>query len=208
MKKTSPEFDDHIAAAAPFARPILKKIRALFHEACPQIEETMKWNFPHFEYKGIVARLGAFKKHVSFGFWKGNLLSDKHRLFAGVEKPEMTWARITDISQLPPDEVLLEYIREAVALNEQGVKVPVAKKRVPKKELKIPDDFARALKKNKKALATFEAFSPSNKREYVEWITDAKQEETRVKRLATAIEWMAEGKPRNWKYMTRKKPNV
>lgn len=208
MKNRSPEFDAHIAEAAPFAQPILKKIRALFHKACPQIEETMKWHFPHFEYKGIVARLGAFKWHVSFGFWKGNLLTDRHSLFAASEKPEMTWARITDISQLPSDKVLLEYIREAIALNEKGVKPPAEKKRRRKKELPVPDDLARALKKNKKVRETFESFSPSNKRDYVEWITEAKQDETRARRLATAIEWMAEGKPRNWKYMKKKRPNV
>ena len=196
----NPAFDDYIAEAAEFARPILKKIRDAFHKACPEIEETMKWGVPHFEYKGIVGSMAAFKQHVGWGFWKATLLKDPQKLFNRVGETAMGGAKVTDISQLPSDKDLLAYIREAVALNRDGVKVPAAKKK-PKAELRVPDYLMAALKKNKKALATFEAFSPSNKREYVEWIVEAKQEATRDKRLAQAIEWMQEGKPRNWKYM-------
>jgi uncharacterized protein YdeI (YjbR/CyaY-like superfamily) len=203
MRRTSPEFDAYIAKSAEFARPILKRIRRLFHRASPRIEETIKWGFPHFEYKGMVGSMAAFKQHVSFGFWKGKLLSDPHKLFAVMGKTTMSMSKITDASQLPADRILLEYIREAVALNEQGVKLPPWKKPARKQELEIPDDLVRALKANKKAGATFEGFSPSHKREYVEWITEAKQEETRTKRLVTAIEWMTQGKPRNWKYMKK-----
>ena len=200
MKNHSPEFDAYIANSAEFARPILEKIRKLFHQACPEIEETMKWSFPHFEYKGIVGSMAAFKQHVGWGFWKAALLKDPHKLFTRMGDTSMGGAKVTDVSQLPSDKIVLGYIREAVTLNEQGVKAPAPKKKL-KGELEVPDYFMAALKKNKKALATFEAFSPSNKREYVEWVTEAKQEATREKRLATAIEWMAEGKPRNWKYM-------
>lgn len=203
MKKLSSEFDTYIAGSAEFARPILKKIRSLFHKACPQIEETIKWGFPHFEYKGVVGSMAAFKQHASFGFWKGKLLSDPHKLFAVMGNTTMSMAKLTDVSELPSDKILLAYIREAVALNEEGVKAPPRKKPVRKKALVIPDEFARALKQNKKALATFEGFSPSNQRDYVEWFTEARQPETRAKRLATAIEWMSEGKPRNWKYMRK-----
>jgi uncharacterized protein YdeI (YjbR/CyaY-like superfamily) len=202
MKNHSAEFDAYIAKSAEFAQPILKKLRRLFHQACPSIEETIKWGFPHFEYRGI-GSMAAFKNHVSFGFWKAKLLSDSHKLLEGVGETSMGGARIKDVSELPSDQVLLAYIREAVALNEQGVRVPAAPK-APKAELEIPDYFLAALRKNKKALATFKSFSPSHQREYVEWVTEAKQPATRDKRLATAIEWMAQGKPRNWKYMKDK----
>lgn len=201
MKNHSPEVDAYINKSAEFARPILKKIRALYHKACPQIEETIKWGFPHFEYKGVVGSMAAFKHHAGFGFWKGQLMRDSQKLFSGVGNTSMNAFKLTDVSQLPPDKVLIEYIQEAVELNEKNIKVPAAKKRAPLKELKIPDYFLAALKKNKKALATFEQFPPSHKKEYVEWVTEAKQEATRERRLATAVKWMAEGKPRNWKYM-------
>jgi uncharacterized protein YdeI (YjbR/CyaY-like superfamily) len=197
--KTNPAVDAYIGRAAPFARPILKKIRALFHRASPDMEEAMKWSFPHFECHGILGSMAAFKNHATFGFWKASLMSDSHGLLGGASESGMSRARFTDVSELPSDAVLLKYIREAVALNEQGVKVAKPKK-AKKPERAVPDDFRAALKKNKKALATFEAFSPSHRREYVEWIVDAKQEATRQKRLAQAIEWLAEGKSRHWKY--------
>jgi uncharacterized protein YdeI (YjbR/CyaY-like superfamily) len=196
----NPEFDKYIAKSPDFARPILTKLRKLFHQACPDVEETMKWSAPHFEFKGILAGMAAFKEHIRWGFWKAELMKDPHSLLSVMDGHSMSYDKVTDISQLPSDVILLQYIREAVALNEQGVKARTAKKK-PKAELKVPDYFMAALKKNKKAFATFERFSPSHKREYVEWITEAKQEATRDKRLAQAIEWMAEGKPRNWKYM-------
>ena len=203
MKSFSPEVDAYIARSPEFARPILARVRKLFHQACPDIEETIKWGFPHFEYKGIVGSMAAFKKHAAFGFWKGNLLPDPHGLFSGVGNTAMKFARITDVSDLPSAKVLLEYIREAVALNEQGIKAPAKKKKPAKPPLEIPPDLAAALKKNKQALKTFNGFSPSHQREYVDWITEAKQQATRQRRLTAAIEWMSRGKPRNWKYMNR-----
>jgi uncharacterized protein YdeI (YjbR/CyaY-like superfamily) len=200
LSDRSREFDAYIAKSAEFARPILEKLRRLFHDACPQIEEKMKWSFPHFEYKGIVGSMAAFKNHVSFGFWKGKLMSDPHHLIAEDSNSPLNLSKLTDVSQLPLDKVLLAYIREAVALNESGAKLPARPKKPPQ-EVNVPDYFMSALKKNKKALTVFEAFSPSNKREYIAWLTDAKQEATRQMRLAIAIEWIAEGKPRNWKYM-------
>jgi uncharacterized protein YdeI (YjbR/CyaY-like superfamily) len=193
MKKGSATFDAYIAKAAEFARPILLKVRRLMHEACPDIEEVMKWGHPHFDYQGPVAHVAAFKEHAAFGFWKAKLLSDSS-MSMGREK-------LTDVSQLPPDKVLLRLIREAVDLNIRGVKTPKSQK-PPKKPLTPPDYFVAALQKNKKAEAAFNAMSPSHRREYLEWLIDAKQEATRQKRLATAIEWIAEGKPRNWKYMS------
>lgn len=194
----NPEVDAYIAKAAPFAQPILKKLRQLFHKACPQIEEEIKWGVPSFGYKGIVGGIAAFKSHASFGFWKQKLLSDPHGIFKNKE-PAMFGSKLTKLSDLPADKILIAYIKEAVALNEQGVKVAKEKK-PPKKPPRLPDYLLAALKKNKKAHAAFESFSPSHQREYVEWITEAKQEETRLRRLSTALEWLAEGKHRNWKY--------
>jgi uncharacterized protein YdeI (YjbR/CyaY-like superfamily) len=200
--KRSREFDSYIVKSPEYARPILKKLRDLFHEGCPQVEEVMKWSFPHFEYKGIVGSMAAFKNHASLGFWKAKLLKDAHGILAEGGNAWMGGAKITNVSQLPSDKVLLEYIREAAALNEGGVKLPPRPKKPASPDRdKVPDDFMVALKKSKKALAAFESFSPSQKRDYIEWLTSAKQDATRQKRLATAIEWIAEGKPHNWKYM-------
>lgn len=196
MKNTSPAVDAYIAHAAPFARPILEKVRRLFHEACPDIEEQIKWSCPSFEYKGMLGGMAAFKQHATFGFWRQDVLPDPKGLFKS--KGPMG-AKVTDVSQLPSNDVLLRYIREAVKLNESGVKPPRPKKTKP--PLKVPESFMAALRKNKKALAAFEAFPPSHKREYVEWIVEANQEATRERRIVTAVEWMARGKPRNWKYM-------
>lgn len=202
--KTNPAVDAYIGRAAPFARPILRKVRSLFHQAIPAVEETMKWSFPHFEYHGVLASMAAFKQHATFGFWKASLMKDPHGLLGPVGDSAMSRARFADVSELPPDVVLLAYIREAAALNEQGVKVE--KPRAPKKpEAEVPPDFRAALRKNKKALATFEAFSPSHRREYVEWIVEAKQAATRQKRLTQAVEWLAEGKSRHWKYQPKAK---
>jgi uncharacterized protein YdeI (YjbR/CyaY-like superfamily) len=202
MNKRSAEFDKYIAKSAAFARPILERLRRLFHEACPDIEEQLKWGHPSFVYKGIVGGMASFKQHMAFGFWKGKLMKDPHGLFKTDVRSIFNLDRITDESQLPPDEIMIEYIREAVELNEKGAKLP-PKKKAPRAKLKPPAFFLTALRKNKKALANFEAMSPSHQREYVEWLTEAKQQETRDKRLATALEWIAEGKSRNWKYMKK-----
>jgi uncharacterized protein YdeI (YjbR/CyaY-like superfamily) len=198
MSNRNPAFDAYIAKSAEFARPILERIRKLYHQGCPEIQETMKWSFPHFEYKGIVGSMAAFKQHVGFGFWKAQLMKDPHKLLTRMGDTSMGSTKVQDISELPADKVLLDYIREAVALNEQGAKVVMKKQK--KGELVIPDYFMAAIKKNKKAIVTFEAFSTSHKREYVEWVVESKQEATRDKRLGQAVEWMAEGKSRHWKY--------
>lgn len=200
--KANPGVDAYIRKAAPYARPILKKFRALFHRACPDIEETMKWSFPHFEYRGIVGSMAAFTQHATFGFWKASLMNDPYGLLGSAGETAMGRAKFTDVSELPPDMILLEYIREAVALNKQGVKVEKPK-REKKPEAEVPADLRAALKKNKKALDIFEAFSPSHRREYVEWISEAKQETTRKNRVAQAVEWIAAGKSRHWKYQRK-----
>ncbi len=177
MPKRDPGVDKYIDKAADFAKPILKQLRETVHAACPDVEEAMKWSFPHFLYKGMLCSMAAFKAHATFGFWKQELVVKA----AGKD-----------------GAALAERARIAMMLNDEGVKVDRPKK--VKGELVIPDDLTAALKKNKKAAATFEAFSPSHKREYVEWLTDAKSEETRQRRLQQAVEWMAEGKSRHWKY--------
>jgi len=195
MGKRDPRIDAYIAKSPDFARPILKHLRDVVHEGCPGVEETVKWSMPHFDYHGgPLAGMAAFKAHCAFGFWKGSLIVPGSSYAMG------QFGRITALSDLPSDKVLVGYVRKAARLNEEGVKAPRPIKPA-KKEIRIPPDLSSALKRNPKARTTYEGFSPSRKREYLEWITEAKTEDTRKKRLDTAIGWMAEGKPRNWKYM-------
>jgi len=198
MGKKDPRIDAYIAKSAPFARPILERLRKLVHSGCPEVEETMKWSFPHFmSGDGILCSMAAFKQHCSFGFWKGSLMTSLDGKAKG-EEAMGQYGRITSLDDLPKDSVILKQVKEAARLNEEGVKV--AKPKTKKPPLKIPAYFGLALKRNAKALAAFEAFSPSHQREYVEWITEAKTEATREKRIATTLEWLAAGKSRNWKY--------
>ena len=191
--------DAYIAKSPEFARPILTHLRDLVHAACPDVEETMKWSRPHFLYKGMLCGMSAFKEHCAFGFWNGSVVAkgkgDEAKDGAG------QFGRITQVADLPSKKILTGYIKEAMKLNEAGIKSPTRTKPKTPREVIVPDDLRAALQKNKKALATFEKFPPSHKREYIEWITEAKTEATRTKRLDTTIEWLAEGKPRNWKYM-------
>ena len=203
MKHTDPRIDEYIANAPAFARPILEKLRKAFHAGAADIEETIKWGVPSFEKKGMVGGFAAFKKHVGYGFWKAEAMDDPAGLFGDARKKSPMSIKVSDVKELPTQKVLAGYVRQAVKLNVDGVKAgPMAKRKKASKKPapKTPADLAAALKKNKKAHATFQAFSPSHKREYIEWITEAKRQETRDKRLAQAIEWMADGKSRNWKY--------
>ena len=148
--------------------------------------------------------MAAFKGHCTFGFWKGAMIIDTNGKNANIQSEAMgQFGRITALSDLPQKKVLLGYIKQAVKLNEEGIKLPSKPKPKKRKELKIPADFMAALRKQKKAFQTFENFSPSHKQEYVEWIVEAKGEETRARRMKSAIAWMAEGKVRNWKYIRR-----
>lgn len=201
MGKKDPRIDKYISTSADFARPILTHLRKLVHHACPEVEEDLKWGMPHFMYKGMLCSMAAFKNHCAFGFWKEALIFDKHgeKNSAGAGQ----FGRITAASDLPSDKILLGYVRKAAKLNEAGIKSPVKSRKTEKKELEIPEDLAQALRKNRKAAKVFEEFSFSNKREYVEWLIEAKSEETRLRRLGTAIEWMSEGKVRNWKYIKK-----
>jgi uncharacterized protein YdeI (YjbR/CyaY-like superfamily) len=194
MGKKDPRIDAYIAKSPGFAKPILKHLRELVRKGCPDVEETVKWSMPHFDFHGPLAGMAAFKAHCAFGFWKGSLI------VPGSKEAMGQFGRITSLSDLPPDKVMIGYVQKAARLNKEGVKVPRPLKH-EKKEIPMPADLAAALKKSAKARATFDGFRPSHKRDYLEWITEAKTEETRKKRLDTAIDWMAEGKPRNWKYM-------
>jgi len=192
MPKRDPRIDAYIAESADFAKPILNHLRRLVHAACPGVEETIKWGSPFFLHAGILVALPAFKRHCALVFWKGGLIFDR------AERARLR--RLTSLADLPADKVLLAYLRKAVDLNEAGVKTPVRRKPRTKKALVVPDYFLAALRKNKTAQAVFENFSPSHKREYVEWITEAKREETRARRMQTALQQMAKGKSRYWKY--------
>lgn len=205
MKNQDKRIDHYIAKSAIFAQPILTHLRQLIHKSCPDVVETIKWGFPHFEYAGeIVCSMASFKMHCSFGFWKASLMNDPHSLLQRMGKTAMgNLGQITDIAVLPPDAIIEEYVKEAARLNSEGIRLPAKPKSDKTKETQTPDDILRALAANKEALKTFENFSPSNKKEYVEWITEAKTEETRNRRLETTIEWMAEGKIRHWKYAAK-----
>lgn len=198
MPTTDPRIDEYIANAADFAQPILSHLRALIHETCPEVEETMKWSMPHFVYHGNMAHMAAFKQHCAFGFWKGELLlseaDDKGKEAMG------QFGRITSVKDLPAKKTLAGYVKRAMALNAEGVKVPSRAKAKTPRPLTVPDYFVNALEGKPEAHKHFEAFSTSAKREYVDWLEEAKTEATRLRRMDQAIEWIAEGKQRNWKY--------
>lgn len=203
----NPKFDEYISKAQPFAQPILKHLRSIVHATCPQVEEKMKWSMPFFDYKGqMMCSMAAFKQHVVFGFWKAPLMHDEKNIFIteGESAAMGQLGRITSLKDLPSDSILKKYIKEAMALNDTGVKWPTGKKTLQTKSIELPDYFATALNKQKKAKATFEKMPPSHQKEYLEWITEAKTELTRQKRISTALEWLTEGKSRNWQYGMKK----
>lgn len=195
--------DGYIKKAEPFAKPILEHFRTLVHKACPDVEEKMKWSFPHFDYKGqMLCSMASFKQHCAIGFWKASLMEDK-KLVAKAKTEEAMGhlGRITSVKDLPADKVLISYIKEGMRLNDEG-KV-VSRPKTTEKEkaaLIVPAELQKALTADKKALAVFEKFPYSHKKEYIQWITEAKTETTRNKRITTAIEWIRDGKGRNWKY--------
>ena len=196
MGRRDPRVDAYIAKSADFAKPILEHIRAVVHEACPEVEETTKWSVPHFDYKGMMCGMAAFKQHCTFGFWKGSLV-------LGGDKKDVDgmgqFGKLQKVSDLPSKKVLKGYIKKAMQLNDEGVK-PERATRSKKPDIPVPDYMRAALRRNRKAQSTFDAFSPSHRREYIEWITEAKSDATRERRLETALEWLSEGKSRHWKY--------
>jgi uncharacterized protein YdeI (YjbR/CyaY-like superfamily) len=195
--------DNYIAKSADFAKPILNHLRTLIHSACPQVEETIKWGFPHFDYKGMMCSMAAFKNHCAFNFWKAVLMKDADVFTENNQSAMGHYGKISSLADLPSDKIILARIKEAMKLNDEGIKLPERKKSDKDTEVVVPDSLKKELVKNKNASANFNHFSPSNKREYTEWIAEAKTEATRNKRISTAIEWLAEGRPRNWKYMKK-----
>ena len=194
--KTDPRIDAYIDdKAADFARPILRHLRATVHEACPECEETLKWSSPSFLYKGkILASFASFKAHAAFGYWSGSQVVD-----TGAEPTAMgQFGRLTSLDDLPDRETLIALTHKAMKLIDEGVK-PVRNKTV-KAPITVPQDLQAAIDGAPAAKATWDAFPPSCRREYVEWVTEAKRDETRAKRLSQTIEMLGEGKRRNWKY--------
>ena len=199
MGTRDPKVDAYIRKAAPFAQPILAEFRAIVHEACPDVEEAIKWSFPHFLYKGMLCSMAAFKQHAAFGFWKGSLVTGGPRRADAMGH----FGRVAKRSDLPSKAVLAGFVKKAAALNDRGVKVARVPKKAPAKPIAVPADLAAAFRENPRARAGFVGLSPSHRREYLEWITEAKTAATRARRLAQAVEWMAERKSRNWKYQRR-----
>lgn len=202
------KIDAYIGKSADFAQPILWHVRELFHKAVPELEEAVKWSMPFFTYKGIIlGNMAAFKAHCAIGIW-GQELVDQMKKDKAV--PQVTggsmgnFGRITSLKDLPADKVLIGYLKTAKKQIDEGTRTQSyarpAKPKTPKAEPEIPEVLAAALKKNKAAQQTFEAFPPSCRKEYIEWVSEAKREATRDARVAQAIAWMSEGKRRNWKY--------
>jgi uncharacterized protein YdeI (YjbR/CyaY-like superfamily) len=202
MQATNPLIDTYIKNTAAFAQPILQHLRKLVHATCPGVKEEMKWGFPHFSYKNdMMCSMAAFKHHAAFGFWKATLMKDP--LLLQLAKSEVAMGhigKITNLKDLPNDKKIISWIKNAMALNDEGIKMPGKKKDTAPKELEIPTYFTTALQQYKKAFLIFDNYPYSQKKEYVQWITEAKTEATRNKRMTTAITWIAEGKYRNWQY--------
>ena len=200
--------DAYIEKAQPFAQPVLTHLRKLVHKACPDVTETIKWGMPHFDYHGIMCNMASFKQHCVFGFWKASLMNDPNVALTdpGDTNNAMgSFGRMTSMKDLPDDKVILSLIKEAMKLNEEGIKLPTAVRKpgLANQVIEEPDYLKSALKKNAPARKTWEAFSPSNRKEYLEWLVDAKTDATREKRLATTLEQLAEGKTRHWKYQKK-----
>ena len=193
---TDPRIDAYIAKQADFARPILEHLRRVVRETVPEVEETLKWSMPHFTYKGrLFAGMAAFKAHATFGLWQASAVLGE----TGSERDAMgQFGRLTSLDDLPPEAELRALLKRAAEVAQAGPK-PRPKK-PPKPELPVPEELRAALDAEPKAAATFDGFPPSCRREYVEWVVEAKRPETRAKRIAQAVEWLAEGKRRNWKY--------
>lgn len=201
MEKFDPRIDAYIDKSADFAKPILIHIRDVVHQASPLISETVKWGMPFFDYKGPVCMMAAFKQHLGFGFWKASRLNDPDGLLQGSDEEAAagSFGRISKMEDMPSDEALTDFILQMIAINESGIKEP-KKPSAPKAELPMPADFDKLLRENLAAMDNYEKFSPSKKREYLEWFADAKSDATRAKRMEQALEWITEGKSRNWKY--------
>ena len=199
MNNKDERVDAYIEKAMPFAQPILIHLRALIHKTVPEVQETIKWGMPSFDYKGPFASFASFKEHCSFGFWKAELMKDKELLLDNQGEGMGHLGKIRAKKDLPPDKQIKEWLLEAKKLNDEGIKL-VKKAKGPVEEGEVHKEFAKALKANAQADLVFKAFAPGQRKEYNQWINEAKTDATRAKRIETAVEWIAEGKKRNWKY--------
>lgn len=197
MTPFDPRIDAYIQEAAAFAQPILRHLRAVVHEACPDVEEAIKWGAPAFLFRGkLMCSMAAFKRHAAFGFWNRGVAGSR-----ASDDAMGQFGRLTRVGDLPAKRELARRVRAAMAAIEQGA--PRARTPRARPPLCMPDDFAAALDANAGAKAAFEAFAPSHRREYLGWILEAKRAETRARRIAQAIGQLAEGKSRHWKYERR-----
>jgi uncharacterized protein YdeI (YjbR/CyaY-like superfamily) len=200
---TDPRIDAYIAAKAEFARPILTHLRARIHAVCPHVEEAIKWGMPAFMVGGRpLANMAAFKAHASFGFWDRNALlstPDFGALAAKDRQGMGVYGRLESLADLPDQARLDAQIREAVSRIESGER-PRRAAKLPKSEAEVPPALVQALAADAAANKTFTEFPPGCRREYCEWVAEAKRPETRDKRIAETIAWLREGKRRNWKY--------
>lgn len=196
MPTHDPRIDAYIARAAPFAQPILTHLRALVHRALPQAEETIKWGMPHFTVAGKnVSGFAAFKAHCAFVIHGDDRQGEPEGEGMG------GYGKIAALTDLPDDKELEAKVREAAQrVATRGTALKPRARRAPKPEIPMPEDFAAALAGLPAAKTCYDGFSPAQRREYLEWITTARQAATREKRIAQAVEWLAEGKRRNWKY--------
>ena len=200
MGTRDPRIDAYIEKSADFAKPILTHLREVVHAACPDVEETMKWSMPHFMYRSsILCGMASFKGHATFGFWNGGQVVGENGGDAR-ERAMGQFGRITSVKDLPPRKEIAGYVKEAMKLKEAGVKRAAPSRTGRPREVAVPAALAAALERNAEARAAFERFSPSHRREYSEWVAEAKTDATRERRVATTIEWVTEGKSRNWKY--------
>ena len=197
-------YDDFILHAQPFAQPLLRFFRECVHEACPSAEEDFKWGMPCFMYKGkILCNMASFKNHMSFGFWLAGHMKDEAGIFKEPNSGMGQFGKMTSVDDLPDRQTLIAYIHEAMILTEQGKTQESGPNNKRAKILEAPQYMLNKISKSPKAMATYEEFSPSKKNDYIEWITEAKTETTRNRRMDQMIEWLEEGKPRNWKYMKK-----
>ena len=205
MKKQefNPKVDAYIAKTQPFAQPILTHVREIVHKACPDVDEEIKWSMPFFVLNGIVlGHMAAFKQHCAIGFWGPEMHAVLKEDGLLSENGMGSLGKVSNLKDLPSDKKLLDYYRQAAGLVASGqrTKSLVRPKKAPKAAPEIPAELVAKLKKNKVAAKVFAGFSASCQREYTDWIAEAKRPETKEKRVAKAVEWIAEGKQRNWKY--------
>lgn len=199
MASSDPRFDRHLQDAPEFARPLLHELRARVHAICPDVVESVKWRMPAFEFHGLLAGMAAFRAHCTFGFWKDRLLRSDAALAPLLDR----LGRMTSVRDLPSKAAFAKVMKAAMRLNVEGIGAP-RRRAAPRPELAVPPELVRALAASKRAKATFDAFAPSHRREYVQWIVEAKKDETRQRRIEQTIEWLAQGKHRNWQYERRK----